>query len=130
MTEYLIWLQAALGAGNIRAVKALKVFVNAENIYKATSTERKAAKIFTPKDLKRLNDIKIDYEYKDMDFDGLLGALDAGKVDIVLSGIDSKSIKNLFSSIVSITLFFSGILTTPHQLPYQILVEILICIIR
>lgn len=61
MTEYLIWLQAALGAGNIRAVKALKVFANAENIYKASPTERKAAKIFTPKDLKRLNDTKIDY---------------------------------------------------------------------
>lgn len=61
MTEYLIWLQAALGAGNIRAVKALKVFANAENIYKASSAERKAAKIFTPKDLKRLNDTKIDY---------------------------------------------------------------------
>lgn len=61
MTEYLIWLQAALGAGNIRAVRALKVFANAENIYKASPAERKAAKIFTPKDLKRLNDTKIDY---------------------------------------------------------------------
>lgn len=32
-------------------------------------------------------DLGIKVEYKDMDFDGLLGALDAGKVDIVLSGM-------------------------------------------
>ena len=32
-------------------------------------------------------DIGVKIEYKDMDFDGLLGALDAGKVDIVLSGM-------------------------------------------
>lgn len=55
MTEYLIWLQIALGAGNIRAVRALKAFGNAENIYKASLSERKAAKVFTPKDLKRLS---------------------------------------------------------------------------
>lgn len=61
MTEYLIWLQAALGVGNIRAVRALKAFGSAENIYKASLSERKAAKIFSPKDLKRLNDTKIEY---------------------------------------------------------------------
>lgn len=61
MTEYLIWLQTALGAGNIRAVRALKAFGNAENIYKASLSERKAAGIFSPKDLKRLSEIKIDY---------------------------------------------------------------------
>lgn len=32
-------------------------------------------------------DLGVKVEYKDMDFDGLLGALDAGKVDIVLSGM-------------------------------------------
>lgn len=58
MTEYLIWLQSALGAGNIRAVRALKAFGSAENIYKASPSERKAAGVFSPKDLKRLNDIK------------------------------------------------------------------------
>ena len=61
MTEYLIWLQMALGAGNIRAVRALKAFGNAENIYKASLSERKAAGIFSPKDLKRLSETKIDY---------------------------------------------------------------------
>ena len=61
MTEYLIWLQTALGAGNIRAVRALKAFGNAENIYKASLSERKAAGIFSPKDLKRLSETKIDY---------------------------------------------------------------------
>ena len=60
MTEYLIWLQKALGAGNIRAVKALKVFSNAENIYRASPSERKAAGIFSPKDLSRLGSTKID----------------------------------------------------------------------
>ena len=61
MTEYLIWLQTALGAGNIRAAKALSYFKNAENIYKASLSERKAAGIFSPKDLKRLSETKIDY---------------------------------------------------------------------
>lgn len=61
MTEYLIWLQTALSAGNIRAVRALKAFGNAENIYKASLSERKAAGIFSPKDLKRLSETKIDY---------------------------------------------------------------------
>lgn len=60
MTEYFIWLQGALGAGNIRAVKALKYFGNAENIYKASPSERKAAGIFSPKDLSRLSGTKID----------------------------------------------------------------------
>lgn len=60
MTEYFIWLQGALGAGNIRAVKALKYFGNAENIYKASSSERKAAGMFSPKDLSRLSGTKID----------------------------------------------------------------------
>lgn len=32
-------------------------------------------------------DMGVEIEYKDMDFDGLLGALEAGKVDIVLSGM-------------------------------------------
>ena len=32
-------------------------------------------------------DMGVKVEYTDMDFDGLLGALDAGKVDIVLSGM-------------------------------------------
>ena len=60
MTEYYIWLQTALGAGNMRAVKALKHFANAENIYKASLAERKSAQIFTPKDLKRLEETKLD----------------------------------------------------------------------
>lgn len=60
MTEYLIWLQTALGAGNIRAVRALKAFGNAENIYRASLSERQAAKIFSPKDLKRLGETKLD----------------------------------------------------------------------
>ncbi|MEE1005609.1 MAG: DNA-processing protein DprA [Acutalibacteraceae bacterium] len=60
MTEYFIWLQGALGAGNIRAVKALKYFGNAENIYKASPSERKAAGMFSPKDLSRLSGTKID----------------------------------------------------------------------
>ena len=60
MTEYFVWLQKALGAGNIRAVKARGHFGNAENIYKATPSERKAAGIFSPKDLSRLGSTKID----------------------------------------------------------------------
>ena len=60
MTEYLIWLQSALGAGNIRAVKALGFFGNAENIYKASALERKSSGIFSPKDLSRLSSTKID----------------------------------------------------------------------
>ncbi len=60
MTEYFVWLQKALGAGNIRAVKALELFGNAENIYRASLLERKAAGIFSPKDLSRLSSTGID----------------------------------------------------------------------
>ena len=60
MTEYFVWLQKALGAGNIRAVKALELFGNAENIYRASPLERKAAGIFSPKDLSRLSSTEID----------------------------------------------------------------------
>ncbi len=83
MTEYLIWLQTALGAGNIRAAKALSYFKNAENIYKASPSERQAAKIFTPKDLKRLNDTKIEYAESVIDDCRKYG------IDIVLLG-DTK----------------------------------------
>lgn len=60
MTEYFIWLQTALGAGNIRAAKALEHFGSAENIYKTSPDERRAAGIFTPKDLKRLDSTKTE----------------------------------------------------------------------
>ncbi len=55
MMRYLIWLQCALGAANPHAVKALSHFSSAENIYKATPKERADSKIFTRKELEKLN---------------------------------------------------------------------------
>ncbi len=55
MIEYLIRLQIAMGVGSSRAIKALNTFGNVENIFKASSKEREASKIFTKIELKRLN---------------------------------------------------------------------------
>ena len=60
MTKYLIWLQTALGQGSVRALKALSLFGNAENIYKADLNERKSSRIFTKKDLENLSKTTID----------------------------------------------------------------------
>lgn len=60
MTEYYVWLQLSLGAGSIRAKKALGYFGNAENIYKASAKERLSSGIFTQNELKRLNTLKIE----------------------------------------------------------------------
>ncbi len=82
MTEYLIWLQGAMGAGSLRAIEALNYFGNAENIYKASHKERAASKIFTANELKRLNSFKLD-SVKDIIADCL-------KLKIVIIPIGSK----------------------------------------
>lgn len=64
MTEYYVWLQSALGAGNNRLKKALEYFGNAENIYKASAKERSSSGVFTQNELKRLNTLKIESAQK------------------------------------------------------------------
>ena len=56
---YLIWLQLALGAGNIRAIKALQYFKNAKNIYNADLKERIKSKVFTKNELLKLQNTKL-----------------------------------------------------------------------
>lgn len=64
MTEYYVWLQLSLGAGNNRLKKALEYFGNAENIYKASASERLSSGIFTQNELKKLNSFKIESAQK------------------------------------------------------------------
>ena len=63
MTEFYIRLGYALGAGNIRAKRALEYFGNAENIFKVSPKERAESGIFTKNELLRIenshNDIAV-----------------------------------------------------------------------
>ena len=64
MTEYYVWLQLSLGAGNNRLKKALEYFGNAENIYMVSAIERSSSGDFTQNELKRLNTLKIESAQK------------------------------------------------------------------
>ena len=59
MTEYMIWLQAVMGAGSIRAVKALEHFGSAEAVYAADITERSKSGIFTQAELNRMRKYRL-----------------------------------------------------------------------
>ncbi len=67
MIKYLIWLQLSLGQANIRALKALSYFGNAENIYKADETRRLSAKIFSKRDLENLKNTSLSDAVKIID---------------------------------------------------------------
>ncbi len=60
MKKYLIWLQLSLGQASMRALKALSFFGDAEKIFKADESDRKAAKIFTKRDLENLRKFSIE----------------------------------------------------------------------
>ncbi len=66
MIRYLIWLQQALGEGNIRAVKALSYFGSAENIFNSKSPELEQSKIFTKNDLLKLHNTSLSSALKIM----------------------------------------------------------------
>lgn len=61
MISYYISLSNAMGAGNVRAVKALEYFGNAKNIFKASAEKRAQSGIFTANELKRLEAMGPDY---------------------------------------------------------------------
>lgn len=61
MISYYISLSNAMGAGNVRAVKALEYFGNAKNIFKASADERAQSGIFAANELKRLEAMGPDY---------------------------------------------------------------------
>ena len=61
MIGYYITLSNAMGAGSVRAVKALEYFGNAKNIFKATAEQRAKSGIFTVNELKRLETAGPDY---------------------------------------------------------------------
>lgn len=63
MTEHFIWLQSAVGAGNIRANKALEYFGSAEKIFKADCNMRRSAGIFTARELEKLKNTDIRKAY-------------------------------------------------------------------
>ena len=59
MTEYYIWLQFVLGAGNSRALKILDRFKNAQNVYNSDISELKLSGLFTEKELERVKSVKL-----------------------------------------------------------------------
>ena len=61
MIGYYVSLSNAMGAGSVRAVRALEYFGNAKNIFKATARERAKSGIFTANELKRLEAVGPDY---------------------------------------------------------------------
>ena len=60
-TAYWIWLQKCLGTDNKRLIPALRIFHNAENIFRADEAALNDAGIFSPGELEKLK--YKDYEY-------------------------------------------------------------------
>lgn len=63
MTEYYIWLQFVLGAGNSHALKILDRFKNAQNVYNSDISELKLSGLFTEKELERVKSVKLGTAY-------------------------------------------------------------------
>ena len=59
MIRYLIWLQQALGAGSCKAIKALEHFGSAEALFKSGNEKRAKSKIFTKRELERLEAVTL-----------------------------------------------------------------------
>ncbi len=57
--KYLVWLNEVMGAGNIRSVKALKYFENAQRIYNASNEERINSGVFTKTEISKLNKVPL-----------------------------------------------------------------------
>lgn len=66
MIRYILWFQIVMGYANPRAIKALEYFENAENIFNASEKERIESKIFTKKEIERLNSVAISDALKIM----------------------------------------------------------------
>lgn len=66
MIRYILWFQIVMGYANPRAIKALEYFENAENIFNASEKERIDSKIFTKKEIERLNSVAISDALKIM----------------------------------------------------------------
>ncbi len=91
MIRYLIWLQQALGAGNIRAVKALEYFGSAENIFNLKVSELEKSRIFTKKDLLSLHNTSLSSALKIM--------ADCRKNNIKILGFGDKEYPECLSQI-------------------------------
>lgn len=57
--RYYIWLQCVLGAGNVRAVKILEHFGSADKVFKASHEERIKSRLFTAKELSRMDAVTL-----------------------------------------------------------------------
>lgn len=64
MKEHMIWLQSAMGAGSVRAVRALEHFGSAEDVYRTLPSERAESRIFTAAELKRLCETDLSVSVK------------------------------------------------------------------
>jgi len=59
MLEYYIWLQLCLGAGSCRVKDILSYFKSAENVFRADKNTRISSKLFTVKQLERMEKISL-----------------------------------------------------------------------
>lgn len=61
---YWLWLQAALGVGGKHTTKILSLFSTAKAVYEAGDKGRRASRIFSDKELKRLTETKLSVAKK------------------------------------------------------------------
>ncbi len=59
MIRYYIWLQSALGQGNAKAIKILEHFGSAEAVFKASGEERAKSRLFSAKELARMEAVPL-----------------------------------------------------------------------
>ena len=91
MIRYLIWLQQALGPGNIRSIKALSYFGDAEKIFTSKVSELEKSKIFTKKDILKLQNTSLS--------DALKIMADCKKNNIEILGFGDKKYPDCLSQI-------------------------------
>ncbi len=77
MIRYLILLGLTLGAANPRAIKAINYFSSAENIFNSSNEERVKSKIFTKKELEKLNSAALSEALK------IMAECKENKIDII-----------------------------------------------
>ena len=59
MIRYYIWLQTALGQGNAKAIRILERFGSAEAVFKASEEERAKSRLFSAKELARMEAVPL-----------------------------------------------------------------------
>ena len=100
--NYYLWLQQAIGPGAENSGLIFETFSSAEEIFRATDTERRISGVFTAEQIERMNTTDIEDSYK------IMGECAAAGVDI-LTPLDDDYPKNLLNiSDYPIVLYVKG----------------------